>query len=44
MKVESILDELRSLGSERNHEGMARYGSYVEQAFGVSVCELRNQL
>ena len=40
-RVPQILSELRSLGSERNRAGMARYGINVAQAFGVSVYELR---
>ena len=36
-----ILAELRSMGSERDRAGMARYGINVENAFGVSVLELR---
>jgi 3-methyladenine DNA glycosylase AlkD len=32
---------LRTMGSERNRAGMARYGINVEHAFGVSVYELR---
>jgi 3-methyladenine DNA glycosylase AlkD len=39
--VEAILDELRGLGSENDRAGMARYGINVEDAFGVSVYELR---
>ena len=41
MGVESILAELRAMSSERNRAGMARYGINVEDAFGVSVYELR---
>jgi 3-methyladenine DNA glycosylase AlkD len=40
-RAASILAELRLLGSERDREGMARYGINVEHAFGVSVYELR---
>ncbi len=36
-----IVAELRALGSARNRAGMARYGINVENAFGVSVYELR---
>lgn len=39
--VEAILDELRGLGSENDRAGMARYGINAEDAFGVSVYELR---
>ena len=39
--VADILAELRSMGSERDRAGMARYGIKVENAFGVSVYELR---
>ncbi len=39
--VGPILDELRAMGSEKNRAGMARYGINVENAFGVSVYELR---
>jgi 3-methyladenine DNA glycosylase AlkD len=40
-RVAAILAELRASGSEKNREGMARYGINVGQAFGVSVYELR---
>ncbi len=40
-RVAAILAELSSLGSEASRAGMARYGIEVEQAFGVSVYELR---
>jgi 3-methyladenine DNA glycosylase AlkD len=40
-RVTGILGELRSLGSEKDRAGMARYGINVANAFGVSVYELR---
>lgn len=40
-RISDILAELRALGSEENRAGMARYGIKVENAFGVSVYELR---
>jgi len=40
-RVPAILAELRKMGSERDRAGMARYGINVENAFGVSVRELR---
>lgn len=40
-RVPAILAELRRMGSERDRKGMARYGINVENAFGVSVYELR---
>jgi 3-methyladenine DNA glycosylase AlkD len=40
-RVVAVLAELRAMGSERNRAGMARYGINVDNAFGVSVCELR---
>jgi 3-methyladenine DNA glycosylase AlkD len=40
-RVAAILAELRDMGSERDRAGMARYGINVENAFGVSVYELR---
>lgn len=39
--VPALLAELRGLGSERNRQGMARYGINVERAFGVSIAALR---
>ena len=39
--VKSILAELRAMGSARNRAGMARYGINVDNAFGVSIYELR---
>src|SRR5512140_1316369 len=40
-RVKRLLAELRALGSERDRAGMARYGINVENAYGVSVYELR---
>jgi len=40
-RVGPLLEELRAMGSEKNRAGMARYGINVENAFGVSVYELR---
>jgi 3-methyladenine DNA glycosylase AlkD len=40
-QVTEILDEVRAMGSETNRAGMARYGIKVDDAFGVSVYELR---
>ena len=40
-RVSTLLAELRATGSERNRAGMARYGINVDDAFGVSVHELR---
>jgi 3-methyladenine DNA glycosylase AlkD len=40
-RVAKILAELRAMGSEKNRAGMARYGIKVQDAFGVSVYELR---
>ncbi len=40
-RVARILAELRALGSAKDRAGMARYGINVENAFGVSVFELR---
>jgi 3-methyladenine DNA glycosylase AlkD len=41
MQIAKILAELRSLGSDRDRAGMARYGINVQNAFGVSVYQLR---
>jgi 3-methyladenine DNA glycosylase AlkD len=40
-RVASLLAELRALGSEQARAGMARYGIAVDDAFGVSIYELR---
>jgi 3-methyladenine DNA glycosylase AlkD len=40
-RVSAILAEMRAMGSDRDREGMARYGINVEDAFGVSIYELR---
>jgi 3-methyladenine DNA glycosylase AlkD len=40
-EVRAILAELRALGSAKDRAGMARYGINVENAFGVSVYQLR---
>ena len=36
-----IVRKLRSLGSEKDRKGMARFGIKTENAFGISVVELR---
>ncbi|MCB1490160.1 MAG: DNA alkylation repair protein [Bauldia sp.] len=38
---QAIIAELRSLGSEANRVGMARYGINIDRAFGVSITQLR---
>jgi 3-methyladenine DNA glycosylase AlkD len=40
-RVTDLLAELRSLGSEKNRAGMARYAINVDNAFGVAVPEIR---
>jgi 3-methyladenine DNA glycosylase AlkD len=40
-RVEQILAKLSAMGSAKDRAGMARYGINVENAFGVSVYELR---
>lgn len=40
-RVARLLGELRAMGSEENRAGMARYGINVDDAFGVSVYDLR---
>jgi 3-methyladenine DNA glycosylase AlkD len=39
--VEQVLVRLRALGSERDRQGMARYGINTTQAYGVSIYKLR---
>ncbi|MCC7178816.1 MAG: DNA alkylation repair protein [Acidobacteria bacterium] len=39
--VKSLMAELRAMGSARNRAGMARYGINVDNAYGVSLYELR---
>ena len=39
--LEVVIEDLRSLGSDKNRAGMARYGINTERAFGVSIAELR---
>ena len=41
MTRDEILGRLRELGSERNREGMARYGIRADKAYGVSMPALR---
>ncbi len=40
-RIETIIGELRTLGSEHNRAGMARYGISVDRAFGISMASLR---
>jgi len=40
-RVPAILAEMRAMGSAKNRAGMARYGINVDDAFGVSIPELR---
>jgi 3-methyladenine DNA glycosylase AlkD len=39
--VEAVLAELRSMGSEANRTGMARYGIKTDRAFGISMAALK---
>ncbi len=39
--VDAILKELRSLGSEENRAGMARFGINIDKAFGISMATLK---
>ena len=41
MDTESILKKLKSKASQKNREGMARFGINTEKALGVSVYEVR---
>jgi len=41
MTVDGILKRLEALGSEHNRAGMARYGINTDNAFGVSIRNLR---
>lgn len=40
-RVAALLDELEAMGSEKDRAGMACYGIKTDDAFGVSVYELR---
>ena len=40
-RVKGLLGEMRSLGSEKDRQGMARYGINVDHAYGVSIYQLR---
>ena len=40
-RVAALLAELEAMGSEKDRAGMARYGIKVDDAFGVSIYELR---
>lgn len=40
-RVAAILEELRALGSEKDRQGMARFGINVDNAFGIAVPVLR---
>ena len=40
-EAETILAELKALGSEENREGMARFGISTDRAFGVSMAAMR---
>lgn len=40
-EIEIILSELKSLGTEKNRQGMARFAIKTDKAFGVSVTTLR---
>ncbi len=41
-RADRVLDELRSMASQRNREGMARYGINTARALGVSVARMRD--
>jgi 3-methyladenine DNA glycosylase AlkD len=40
-RLRAVMDELAGMASEENRAGMARYGIKTDDAFGVSVYELR---
>jgi len=40
-RVRALLDQFEAKGSEKDRAGMARYGIKVDDAFGVSIYELR---
>jgi len=40
-EVKNIIDQLKESGNQANRAGMARYGINVENAFGVSVSQIR---
>ena len=40
-RVDELMQELQSLGSEKDRAGMARYGIKTDDAFGVSIYVLR---
>ncbi len=42
MSAAEVLEELKKLSSEKNREGMSRYGINIETAYGVPVNEIRN--
>jgi len=39
--IQAIIDHLRTLGSDHNRQGMARFGINIDQAFGISMAVLR---
>jgi len=41
MRASELVAHLRKLGSERNRQGMARFGINVQNACGVEVPKLR---
>jgi 3-methyladenine DNA glycosylase AlkD len=41
IRAATVLEELRSMESARNRQGMARYGINTERALGVSIATLR---
>ena len=41
VEADKVLAELRTLGSERDRDGMARFGIHTERAYGVSIAKLR---
>jgi len=41
LKTKEIIKKLRSIGNEHNRKGMARFGINTENAFGVSVKNIR---
>ncbi len=43
IKCDEILNELKALGTERNREGMKRYGINTDTAFGVSMPVIRGK-
>ena len=41
MEYNEVIEKIKGMGSQKNREGMARFGINTEKAYGVAIYKLR---